>query len=168
MSKEKQIEEMARIIEKEDDSNIDGCEKDCNYGDDFYCIDCKYWKENRCLHHFNPAEAIYNAGYRKASEVAKLEQDVTRLEQEKDALIKNYAECMKDYAREIFEDIEKSIATIKYTVDSPRYTHIPIETMVEVCNWILQDCIPKRLAELKKKYIGEDINVTTKESEDTE
>ena len=137
MSKEKQIEEMARIIEKEEDSSIDGCEKDCNYGDDFYCIDCKYWKENRCLHHFNPAEAIYNAGYRKASEVA----------------------------REIFEDIEKSIATIKYTVDSPRYTHIPIETMVEVCNWILQDCIPKRLAELKKKYTGKDTNVTTNKEE---
>ena len=42
-------------------------------------------------------------------EVEKLEQDVTRLVQEKDALIKNYAECMKDNAREIFEKIEDEI-----------------------------------------------------------
>ena len=70
---------------------------------------------------------LYNAGHRKAPEVA----------------------------REIFEEIEKSVANIKYTVDSPRYTHIPVETMVEVCNWILQECIPKRIAELKKKYTEE-------------
>ena len=39
--------------------------------------------------------------------VEKLEQDVTRLVQEKDNLIKNYAECMKYYAREIFEEISQ-------------------------------------------------------------
>ena len=70
------------------------------------------------------AKELYDKGYRKASAVA----------------------------REIFEEIEKSVANIKYAVDSPRYTHIPVETMVEVCNWILQECIPKRIAELKKKY----------------
>lgn len=78
----------------------------------------------------------------------------------KRAVEKGYRKA-SDVAREIFEEIEKAIATLKYTVDSPRYTHIPVETMVEVCNWILQDCIPKRLAELKKKYIGKDTNVTT-------
>lgn len=95
---------------------------------------CEYYYEGTCYQDKKPcdlrcesmtdAQYLYAKGYRKASEVAS----------------------------GIFEEIEKSIATIKYTVDSPRYTHIPVETMVEVCNWILQDCIPKRLAELKKKY----------------
>ena len=31
--------------------------------------------------------------------------EVERLEAEKEAILKNYAECMKDYAREIFEEI---------------------------------------------------------------
>lgn len=95
---------------------------------------------HRCKAHIYATRAI-DKGYRKASDVAM----------------------------EIFEEIEKSVANIKYTVDSPRYTHIPVETMVEVCNWILQECIPKRIAELKKKYAdGSDIDVLTKESEDTE
>ena len=45
--------------------------------------------------------------------VERLEQDVTRLAQEKDDLIKNYAECMKDYAREIFEEIERNISVME-------------------------------------------------------
>ena len=53
------------------------------------------------------AEHLYNKGYRKSEYIAKLEQDVTRLVQEKNALVKNYAECMKDYARDIFEEIEE-------------------------------------------------------------
>ena len=72
-------------------------------------------------------------------------------------------ECLARYIRtnfqrkasEIFEEIEKSIATLKYEVGASRYTHIPVETMVEVCNWILRQCIPERLAELKKKYTEE-------------
>lgn len=32
--------------------------------------------------------------------------EVERLQAEKDALIKNYAECMKDYASEIFKEID--------------------------------------------------------------
>ena len=70
------------------------------------------------------------------SEVEKLEQDVTRLVQEKDALIKNYAECMKDYAREIFEEIEKF--TYRYLNDD---------------DYSGGDLIYD-IAELKKKYIG--------------
>lgn len=37
----------------------------------------------------------------------KLENRVKELEAEKDALIKNYAQCMKDYARDIFDEIDK-------------------------------------------------------------
>lgn len=76
------------------------------------------------------AKAFYEADYRKASEVA----------------------------REIFAEIEKSICNIRYDVLSYRHTHIPIETMVEVCNWILQKCIPEKIAELKKKYTEVDEN----------
>lgn len=57
---------------------------------------------------------------------------------EKDALIKNYAECMKDYAKEIFEEIESK-------------------------KMFLKDCVGnmgvvvlfKDISELKKKYTEE-------------
>ena len=76
------------------------------------------------------------------SEVEKLEQAGTRLVQEKDALIKNYAECMKDYAREIFAEVNMQI--IPYSTD----IYIKGEELI---------IIPKSdynaiLAELKKKY----------------
>lgn len=48
------------------------------------------------------------------SEVEQLVQGCTRLVQEKDALIKNYAECMKDYASEIFAEIERIILDNTY------------------------------------------------------
>lgn len=35
-----------------------------------------------------------------------LKSDFERLQAEHDALIKNYAECMKDYAKEIFDELE--------------------------------------------------------------
>ncbi len=61
--------------------------------------------------------------------------EVERLQAEKDALIKNYAECMKDYAREIFAEIESK-------------------------KMFLKDCVGnmgvvvlfKDISELKKKY----------------
>lgn len=45
-------------------------------------------------------------------DLTKLVQDGIRLEQEKDALVKNYAECMKEYAMEIFEEIESVLFTV--------------------------------------------------------
>jgi hypothetical protein len=58
-------------------------------------------------------EVVY---YRKEDAVACLEylpsanvvlkSDFERLQAERDALIKNYAECMKDYAKEIFDELE--------------------------------------------------------------
>ena len=39
----------------------------------------------------------------------KLENRVKELEAEKDVLIKNYSECMKDYAREIFDEVEECV-----------------------------------------------------------
>ena len=63
--------------------------------------------------------------------------EVERLQAEKDALIKNYAECMKDYASEIFAEIEK-IRTIERAAHKRG----------------VEDCYnsDSEYAELKKKY----------------
>lgn len=68
--------------------------------------------------------------------------EVERLKAEKDALIKNYAECMKDYARKIFAEVNMQI--IPYSTD----IYIKGEELI---------IIPKSdynaiLAELEKKY----------------
>jgi hypothetical protein len=93
--KDKQIEEMAKIIGD-------------NTGQD------TMWPEI-----YDCAEALYNAGYRKASDVAM----------------------------EIFAEIEEVV--YKY---------------LNVAAYSTGDMVYD-LDELKKKYIGEDTNVTTKESE---
>lgn len=66
----------------------------------------------------------------------KLENRVKELEAEKDALIKNYAQCMKNYAREIFDDIEKE---------------------VEIQDSLLREeyllYLPAKIIELRKKYV---------------
>ena len=66
----------------------------------------------------------------------KLENRVKELEAEKDALIKNYAQFMRDYAREIFTDIEKE---------------------VEIQDGLLREeyllYLPAKIVELRKKYV---------------
>lgn len=80
--------------------------------------------------------------------------EVERLQAEKDALIKNYAECMKDYAREIFAEVNMQI--FPYSTD----IYIKGEELI---------IIPKSdynaiLAKLKKKYTeGEDKPAATEE-----
>lgn len=74
--------------------------------------------------------------------------EVERLEAEKDALIKNYAECMKDYAREIFEGIEDIIKNWEFD-------HCSKETGYFVRKSYNGTMIVKCLAELKKKYTKE-------------
>ena len=105
MERDKQIEEMAKAIEQARIKATDTTNS-MNYGFGVW-----YAKE------------LYNAGYRKASEVAE----------------------------EIFAEIEKAIASLEYKAKC-RYTHIPVDTMTEVCNWLLHEIVPNRLAELKKKY----------------
>ena len=68
--------------------------------------------------------------------------EIERLQSEKDALIKNYAECMKDYAREIFAEVNMQI--FPYSTD----IYIKGEELI---------IIPKSdynaiLDEIKKKY----------------
>ena len=77
---------------------------------------------HQCKAHIYATRAI-DKGYHKASEVA----------------------------REIFEEIEKSIANLEYNANTLRKT-VTVEELKAQCNWILHEVIPKTLAELKKKY----------------
>lgn len=105
MIRDKQIEEMAKAICSEYDCVIP-------------CRRCDYYEYANCRD-VKSAAKLYDAGYRKASDVAE----------------------------EIFEEIERSIFRLE----------TPYQTL---------HCIPDGLiAELKKKYIGKDTNVSTKESE---
>lgn len=109
-TKEKQIEEMACDM---------GCLLGCNESRD-------------CSEIF--ARNIYNAGYRKVSEVA----------------------------REIFEEIDKAISSMKYNANTPRKT-VKVEELKEQVDWVLHEVVPKRIAALKKKYTegeGDDRTVT--------
>lgn len=101
----------------------------------------KFVQGRFCSNCGRPLKAELIQAYVPKSEVEKLEQDVTRLVQEKDALIKNYAECMKDCAREIFEEIRKRAYS---------------ERGFFVVNSDIDDFI----AELKKKYTGDPDDIT--------
>ena len=93
------------------------------YINSFYPVKLKCKKCNHekvCLHRANIQTDTYAyMGVKYVTEKCKHytsadvvpKSEVEKLEAEKDALIKNYAECMKDYAREIFEEIEKLIDT---------------------------------------------------------
>ena len=70
---------------------------------------------------------LYNAGYRKSSEVAE----------------------------EIFAEIEKRIASLEYQANTQRKT-ISVEELKAQVNWILHEVVPQTLAELKKKYTKEE------------
>ena len=62
-----------------------------------------------------------------------------------DNLIKNYAECQKEVAEQIFEEIESLVA---------KYIDISIQTKSITSELNFED-METDLAELKKKYIGE-------------
>ena len=86
------------------------------------------------------ADRLVEKGYRKASEVA----------------------------REIFEEIENALELLQKAVregrknDSIKYQQLHDGRILSI------EAIKYFIAEFKKKYIGEDINVTTKESEKKE
>ena len=71
MNRDKQIEEMGKIVETAHSTNLEGCEKDSNYGDRIFCLGCDHFDKETCLHTLYVGESLYNAGYRKASEVAR-------------------------------------------------------------------------------------------------
>ncbi len=71
----------------------------------------------------------------------KLENRVKELEEEKDALIKNYAQCMKDYARDAFDEISKASADWGcYCISAFKWGYVTTD-------------VSKTLARLRKKYV---------------
>jgi replicative DNA helicase len=85
----------------------------------------EYCQRSLITPHFT-AEKMIAKGYRKASDVAK----------------------------EIFAEIEKTIADLEYRANTPRKT-VKVEELKAQCDWILHEVVPKALAELKKKYTEE-------------
>ena len=132
------------------------------------CKDCIH--EKVCLHKANIETDTYAymgvkydtekcKHYTSADVVPKSE--VERLEAEKDALIKNYAECMKDYAREIFEEIENTLnqwIELYYTITVSTFDSID-QAKARASESVLR-AFRDYIVELKKKY--------TKEGEDKE
>ena len=122
----KQIEEMAKVIGDADQKcyEIEDC-NDCS----FHCIELGLCKERFI------ADALYTAGYRKQSEVARergraecptchgtgrigttdwLTKNISKeqLAKEKaEAIAEHELHIKQDYAREIFEEIEKSVTS---------------------------------------------------------
>lgn len=114
MNRDKQIEEMAKVIHKG--------ELDRNKG----VLDCTEFTTDLVikvgLQRLAGAKALYNVDYRKASEVA----------------------------REIFEEIESKLILNKAIHCGQKFYYTRLEDDI---------------AELKKKYIGEDTNVLTEDTE---
>lgn len=94
---------------------------------------------------YHEAEALYTAGYRKSQDVA--EEIFAEIEENLNNLIRYYKEK------------RKYVTEIEYSELEQRYCDIKIRTFEERL---------LKIAELKKKYIGKDTNVTTKESEKEE
>jgi predicted nucleic acid-binding Zn-ribbon protein len=82
--------------------------------------------------------------------------EVERLQAEKDALVKNYAECMKDYASEIFVEIEKEIdrglSVIEKILNTKGGRANGKTVLISKYDVYIE--AKKHLAELRKKYIG--------------
>lgn len=141
----KQIEEMRK--------DIYGCNPtECYFGDQ--CEKCPRTEITK---------ELYNAGYRKASEVEKELADwkaiAEQYQKQFEDCYEEKAKIASEVAREIFAEIEQALLNLEYKT-TYRHTHVPLETMVEVGNWILHEAVPQRLAEIKKKYeVTEDVIV---------
>ena len=97
-NKEKQIEEMAKIIAKFDCNCCDDCAILCDKCDDF-----SFYKEI--------TKELYNAGYFKGGkdeEVAVVSEDLPPKDQEKERSIdEKIAKACKETAREILQELSK-------------------------------------------------------------
>lgn len=103
MSRDKQIEKIAR---------------DLNHIIQF--------KDNGFVARYATAEAFYDRGYRRASEVAL----------------------------EVIEELERKIASLEYNAKTTRKT-IKVEELRAQVDWILHEVVPDTIAEVKKKYEGD-------------
>lgn len=146
MSRDKQIEEIKAII-------LEDCGGDCE--------NCEFHNKAVCYDNFI-ANRLYNAGYRKASEV--IEEVFLALDKRtkdeglvfiKKSDIGNAIKKKKvEIAREIFEEIESKIATLEYKAKTPRKT-VKVEELKAQVNWVLHEVVPNTIAELQKKYESE-------------
>lgn len=85
-------------------------------------------------------------------------------EEDEDCLVKMLENLAFGVAKEIFEEIEKSF--IEYYDKTITYSSPTLPLYIrEAAGFSLNEMFMK-IAELKKKYIGKDTNVTTKETED--
>lgn len=111
MSTDKQIEEMAKVLNEccnnyDENGNLLGNK----------CWGCAYWCDTNhicCSYNTKEATALYNAGYRKASDVAEeifaeIERELHRMSTPigEYTVIHNdrYAELKKKYTKEIMEE----------------------------------------------------------------
>ncbi len=122
MSRDKQIEEMAKML-SEDCGSCENCKALGATSDGVDCTDYYY------------ARQLYNAGYRKSSEVAE------------------------EIFAEIEEKIDLELSIVRKIIhakggraNGKTVLLGKIQMLIDLKNF---------LAELKKKYIGEDTNVTT-------
>ena len=60
----------------------------------------------------------------------------------------------KQIAKQIFEDIEKTISSMEYKANTPRKT-VKVEELKEQVNWVLHKVIPDTINKIKDKYTGE-------------
>lgn len=121
MDKNREIEEMARVMNE-------CCNRYDEQGNHIgnKCYECECWCDTNhicCSYNTKEALALYNAGYRKSSEVAE----------------------------EIFAEIEKTITDLEYRTNTLRKT-VKVEELKAQVNWVLHEVVPKTLAELKNKY----------------
>ena len=113
MSRDKQIEEMAKVLNE-------CCNRYDVQGNHLgnKCFDCECWCDTNhicCSFNTKEATALYNAGYRKASEVAELEERLADVTANWQKIHDAYtADCIEHYnkgrsegAREIFEEMQK-------------------------------------------------------------
>lgn len=91
------------------------------------------------------------AWYKKAKE---LETELNAMRGAANSYKMHYENAKTEVAREIFAEIDERIASLEYRANTPRKT-VKVEELKAQCDWILHEVIPKTLAELKKKYIGD-------------
>lgn len=147
------------------------------------CEKCDLYNSLGCPYNLEIAEMISDCDKYRPNEEAKIADPIKRrlrnllidspslvvLYDEQwtasaDYLIANGVTIKSEITREIFEEIEKAISNLEYRANTPRKT-VRVEELKAQVDWVLHEVVPKTIAELKKKYIGEDTNVTTKESE---
>ena len=116
MNSEKQIQEIKKILNytcNEYDENNRRIRNKCN------SYDCEYWSEENyccCSYGQKEAEAIYNAGYRKASEVArKIFEEIEKM------FVNNHIESFKNYRDEMVYRFNTNL-TVAFAELKKKYT----------------------------------------------